>query len=320
LPPFGELVRREGRPENGYTVFFRTGLNSCASCHRVRGQGQWIGPDLSTIGAKYGKDELFRSILNPSAAIGYNYRALILALNDGRIVTGLPVEDTPDRLVIKTAEGQRVVVRPGEIEDRKTSDVSLMPDGLAQTMTDTEIVDLLAYLTTLREPVSIAGQYHVIGPVAEPIGARAFDPAVRIDLSASVRGSNSQSLSWRRLDANAEGLADLSAMTADGPGHAIYAYTPVTSPVDQKARLVVDTPAGVSVWLGGRPVIASNPNQPSALSQLREVDVSLLKGTTPLLIRMTGSGRLGGQATLVTTFVSAQPVSYMGGQSSLSAR
>ena len=77
LPPFGELMRREGDPEQGRAVFFRTGLNSCASCHRVRGQGQWVGPDLSTIGTKYGKDELLRSILNPSAAIGYNYRALI---------------------------------------------------------------------------------------------------------------------------------------------------------------------------------------------------------------------------------------------------
>ena len=51
-----------------------TGTNSCGGCHRVQGQGQWVGPDLSTIGTKYGKDELLRSILNPSAAIGYNYR------------------------------------------------------------------------------------------------------------------------------------------------------------------------------------------------------------------------------------------------------
>ncbi len=235
-----QLIRREGDAERGRAVFFRTGLNSCASCHRVRGQGQWIGPDLSTIGTKYGKDELFRSILNPSAAIGYNYRALILALNDGRVVTGLPVEETPDRLVIKTAEGQRVVIRPGDVEDRKTSDVSLMPEGLAQTLTDTELVDLLEYLMTLREPVSIAGQYHVIGPIDEPNGARTLDPTARIDLSASVRGTNGQVLSWRRLDANAEGLVNLSAMAADGPGQAIYVYTPVTSPVEQKARLVVE--------------------------------------------------------------------------------
>ncbi len=80
----------------------------------MQGRGQWIGPDLSTIGTKYGKDELLRSILNPSAAIGYNFRSLVVALTDGRVVTGLPVEETPDRLVLKTAEGQRVAVRPGD--------------------------------------------------------------------------------------------------------------------------------------------------------------------------------------------------------------
>ena len=73
LPPVGELIRRNGDSDKGRAVFFRAGLNSCAGCHRVRGQGQWVGPDLSTIGTKYGKDELLRSILNPSAAIGYNY-------------------------------------------------------------------------------------------------------------------------------------------------------------------------------------------------------------------------------------------------------
>jgi hypothetical protein len=50
LPPFGELIRRDGDPDNGRQVFFRAGTNACSSCHRVQGQGQWIGPDLSTIG------------------------------------------------------------------------------------------------------------------------------------------------------------------------------------------------------------------------------------------------------------------------------
>ena len=117
--------------------------------------------------AKYGKDELLRSILNPSAAIGYNFRSLVLALTDGRTITGLAVEDNPDRLVVKTADGQRITVRPGDIEDRKTSDVSLMPEGLAQTMSDQQLVDLLSLSVHLRKPVSIVGQYHVVGPLPE---------------------------------------------------------------------------------------------------------------------------------------------------------
>ena len=111
LPPIGELIRRDGNAEKGKAVFFRAGTNSCAGCHRVQGQGQWVGPDLSTIGIKYGRDELIRSILSPSDSIGYSYRSLVAALADGRVITGLAVEDTPEKLVIKTADGQRVVGR-----------------------------------------------------------------------------------------------------------------------------------------------------------------------------------------------------------------
>ena len=75
-------------------------------CHRVQGEGPWIGPDLSTIGTKYGKDELLRSILNPSAAIGYNFRTLMVADKDGRSTSGLLVEESPERIVLKTSEGK----------------------------------------------------------------------------------------------------------------------------------------------------------------------------------------------------------------------
>ena len=138
-----------------------------AAATACKGQGQWVGPDLSTIGTKYGKDELLRSILNPSAAIGYSFRSLVLALADGRVVTGLPVEESTR--AARAQDGRRQAdraVRTGEIEERRTSDVSLMPEGLAQTMTDQELVDLLAFLTTLQQPVSIVGQYHVVGPVS----------------------------------------------------------------------------------------------------------------------------------------------------------
>jgi len=56
------------------------------------------------------------------------------------------------------------------------------------------------------------------------------------------------------------------------------------------------------------------------MSEPRQVELTLPKGTSTLLIRLTGGGRPGGQATLVTTIVSAQPVSFTGGEASLSAR
>ena len=304
LPPINELLVRPGQADHGRDVFFRTGTNSCGGCHRVQGQGQWIGPDLSTIGTKYGKDELLRSILNPSEAIGYSFRAQVVALNDGRVLTGLPVEDGPDRLVLKTADGQRITIRPGDVEDRKASDLSLMPEGLAQTMSDQDLVDLLAFLSGLRQQVSIVGQYHVIGPVAESNGTLALDPMHAVDLTASLRGPEGQKLSWRRLDANAESLADLTTLAGSAPTRAVYVFAPVISPIEQDARLVLDTKADIKVWLGGKPLDVSRPSDDGPVARV----VTLPKGASDLLIRVAG----GPGATLVTTFVSSRPLAFGG--------
>ena len=301
LPPLQELLRRDGKAEDGRTVFFREGATSCAGCHRVQGRGRWIGPDLSTIGTKYGKDELLRSILNPSAAIGYNYRSAVVSLSDGRVVTGLAVEDAPDRLVLKTAEGQRIVVKPSEIEDRKNSDVSLMPEGLAQSMTDAELVDLLAFLSTLKQPVSVVGQYQAIGPLSEK-GHPAFDVTEKVNPAAKLPGADGPEVAWRRLTANAEGLVDLGPLAGSDSTRAVYLHTTVTSPAEQDVRLVLDTQADVKLWLGGRPVALAAPKA----AEPRAAIVSLPRGTLDLLIRVPG----GPNAAVVTTIVSPRPLEF----------
>ena len=133
-----------------------------------------------------------------------------------------------------------------------------------------------------------------------------------------MRGPGQQALAWRRLDANAEGLADLSAMVAGDAQNVVYAYIPVTSPIEQRASLVVEAHCDLTVWAGSKPVITTSPIP--NMSEPREVEVSLPKGTSTLLIRLTPGGRPAGQATLVTTIVSEQPVSFTGGEASLSAR
>jgi putative membrane-bound dehydrogenase-like protein len=307
LPSIFELIRREGRADVGRQVFFRAGSNGCSSCHRVAGRGQWVGPDLSTVGVKYGRDELIRSILSPSAAIGYSFRSLVVALTDGRVVTGLSVDETAGRLVLKTADGQRVPIDPTSIEDKRTSDVSLMPEGLAQTMTDQELVDLLTYLTTLKQPVSIVGQYQAIGPVHEPDGRSIFEPIARLDPHAPASDGRGQSLSWRRVTANTEGMADLSPLVAGDAGSAAYAWAPVVSSVAQKARLVIDTQAEILVWLDGKPI--SFP-KPAGGNEPRTADVDLREGKSALLIRVMRSGKGATQSALVTTFVADRPISF----------
>ncbi len=303
LPPFYDLVRMDGDPARGREAFTKAQANACGTCHRVQGRGQWVGPDLSTIGSKYGKGELLRSILSPSEAIGYNYRTAVLAMADGRVLTGLAVEDTPDRIVLKTADGQRLIVRPGDVDERKTADVSLMPEGLAEAMTDQDIADMLAFLATLKQPVSIVGEYQAVGPLAESAGKPAIDPAAKPDPSAPIRGGDGKPVAWRRLRADAEGRIDLSSLGGTDPASAIYLHTPIAAPADLKARLVVEAPGAVAAWLDGRPVDLAAP---SGDDPARTAAIDLGRGPHDLLIRLPG----GPGGSLVTTLVADQPLEF----------
>jgi putative membrane-bound dehydrogenase-like protein len=297
LPGLFELVRRDGRVEAGREVFFQEAQNACASCHRVQGQGQWIGPDLSTIGSKYGKDELFRSILNPSAAIGYNFRSTQAATTDGRVVNGLIVEETPERLVLKTADGQRVALRSSEIEARQISEVSLMPESLAQSMTEQELVDVVAFLATLKKPVSILGQARAIGPLS----SEAVDPTKKIDVGSEVKGPNG-SLRWRTVVANAEGTLDLAPLAGGESNQAAYLEAVMTASSDQDATLVIDTRADAKAWLGGKPIELTA----GAGGRTRSARIRLSKGSTELVVRIPG----GPNTSIVATVVADRPVEF----------
>ncbi len=302
LPSVGEIIRRDGKAEKGREVFFKVAASACAGCHRVQGRGRWVGPDLSTIGTKYGKEELLRSILNPSAAIGYNYRTAVVVTVDGQVHTGLIVEDAADRVIVKGTEGKRVVIRATDVEDRAFSDVSLMPERLAESMTDEELVDLLAFLASLKQPVSIVGQYQAIGPLSEPKGRPAFDVTKKVNPALKLPGADGPEVAWRRLTADAEGLVDLGPLAGTDSTRAVYLHAQVASPVPQEARLVLDTKSAVKVWLGGKELEMPAPGD----DQPRALTVTLPKGPTDLLIRIPG----GSSAAVVTTLVADRPVEF----------
>src|SRR5205807_5404348 len=82
-------LNHSGDSKRGEELFRMLRPASCATCHRARGQGGDVGPDLSLIGGKFDRAHLVESILEPSRQIVEGYRSTILALSDGRLMTGL---------------------------------------------------------------------------------------------------------------------------------------------------------------------------------------------------------------------------------------
>jgi putative heme-binding domain-containing protein len=144
-------LKGQGNPDHGKALFFDTKGLACAKCHVVGGQGGAIGPELSGIAAKYPKEELIASILYPSARIFSGYETVVVATSDGKVLTGLVKSDNADGLEIQDAEGKRIKIPKADIEERKTSDLSLMPNGIVEGITPQDFADLVAYLETLKD-------------------------------------------------------------------------------------------------------------------------------------------------------------------------
>jgi putative membrane-bound dehydrogenase-like protein len=148
LPPVAELVKRQGDATAGRAVFAGTG--TCAKCHVVEGEGKAVGPDLSGIGAKLSPVAIYESILAPSAAISHAYETWTAITEDGRSFSGLLVSQTDDGMVIRGADGVDVTLATDDVEELVRQPVSLMPSDLATVLTEQELVDLVAWLTTLK--------------------------------------------------------------------------------------------------------------------------------------------------------------------------
>jgi putative heme-binding domain-containing protein len=150
LPPIADMMKLKGDPVRGKQVFDTHG--TCAKCHKVRGEGKEVGPDLTEIGSKLASDALFVSILDPSAGISHNFDAYTLETKSGMVLTGLLVNRTEQSVTIRTAESIDKEVPTSEVEELLKSKTSLMPADLQKLMSIQELVDVVAYLVTLKKP------------------------------------------------------------------------------------------------------------------------------------------------------------------------
>ena len=144
IPVLNEV--NQGRScEKGKAAFAAA---QCFQCHRFGNEGGAVGPDLTAAANRFSRRDMLESILLPSKAIGEKFQNTILTKKNGDDVTGLIVYETAEKVTIITdpITTQRRDVKKSEIESRRISQLSPMPDGLVDTLTREDILDLLAYL------------------------------------------------------------------------------------------------------------------------------------------------------------------------------
>jgi putative heme-binding domain-containing protein len=119
---------------------------NCANCHRLFDFGGSIGPEI-TGAQRTNLDYLLENLIDPSAAVSRDFQMQIIQTTSGRVITGLAVAENENAVTIQTVN-EKIVVPLGEIEERATSRVSMMPDRMLEKLAFEEIRDLISYLSS----------------------------------------------------------------------------------------------------------------------------------------------------------------------------
>jgi putative heme-binding domain-containing protein len=91
---------------------------------------------------------LLSNVLNPNADVPDAYRMVVVTTRDGQTFSGNVVAETDQQLTLRVVGRENVVVRKSDVQSREATALSMMPTGLFDSLTDREVIDLVAYLRT----------------------------------------------------------------------------------------------------------------------------------------------------------------------------
>jgi putative membrane-bound dehydrogenase-like protein len=136
-----DLRAGSGDPIKGKVHFTK----HCAACHQLFNEGTKLGPDL-TAANRQDRDYLLVSIVDPNAIIRKEYLSYNIDTQDGRRLSGMVVEQSPEKIVISDPKNQRTEIARNQIEAIRESPLSLMPENIIKELKPQELRDLFAYL------------------------------------------------------------------------------------------------------------------------------------------------------------------------------
>ena len=137
---------------NGRKMF---GAATCFACHRFNQEGGSLGPDLTSVAGKFSPRDLLESIIEPNKEISDQYGQMIFEMKDGSIVMGRIMNLSGDSVRVNTNmmdPNQIVSVDRKQLKSMKDSPMSMMPPGLINSLSEEDVLDLLAYLLSHGDP------------------------------------------------------------------------------------------------------------------------------------------------------------------------
>ncbi len=280
LPAVAELAKKKGNAENGKALMAKslTGEAQCLKCHTVKGVGGSIGPDLSMIGKKGSKENLYDSLLTPSKAIADQYVTWRLDSEDGQSVTGLLVEETAAKITVRDANGKDYTFNTKDVTKKKDAK-SIMPEDVIKAFSEDELIDVVEYMMTLQTPSLTPDVWHIAGPFPSKDDKALdtkFDPETKP--FADVK--------WKTVRGDSKGYFDLAAFHGkDAVDSLSYLSRVIESPADQEVTILLGTDDGCRLFVNGEKVFG-HENHFAATPAKDSVKVKLKKGANAVLLKI----------------------------------
>jgi putative heme-binding domain-containing protein len=280
LPAVSVLAKKVGNAENGKAVLAKslTGEAQCLKCHMVKGTGGNIGPDLSMIGKKGSKENLYDSLLTPSKAIADQYVSWRVDSEDGQSVVGLLLGETETTLTVRDANGKDYTFNTKDVTKKKDAK-SIMPEDVIKAFTEDELIDVVEYLMTLQTASLTPDSWHIAGPfpaTEEKAIDKKFDPETKPFTEVN----------WKTIRGDSKGYFDLAAHHGKESSHSLsYMTRVIESPADQEVTILVGTDDGCRLWVNGEKVL-SHDRAEAAKAGRDGVKVKLKKGANTVLLKV----------------------------------
>ena len=147
VPEIADLGSLKANIAGGKGVF----TNTCSVCHQVNNEGFDFGPKLSEIGAKYPREGLLEAIVHPSKGISFGFETWEIKLKDGSALTGIIASKTETDIDLKLPGGVKQHIKTRDVKSMKELKESMMPEGLHESMSKQDLVNLLGYLESLKK-------------------------------------------------------------------------------------------------------------------------------------------------------------------------
>ncbi len=142
---YREALTAKGNADAGKQTFAKI----CAACHRVGGVGHEIGPSLAAMKAR-GSEAILVNVLDPNREVNPQYLSYAVRLLDGRTLSGMISAETATGVTLRRAENLTDTVLRIDIDQLKSTGLSLMPEGLERQIDKQQMADLLEYLKSVE--------------------------------------------------------------------------------------------------------------------------------------------------------------------------